>query len=115
MAKVNGANITATSRIIGKDATSISGIMGVQTANIPGWPQSGPSCTILRLGYTEGPPPTSACLSPQEFYDYDSESSVLYLEGACGVTLAPNGFYSDGILIYNWDGYKFTMIGRCGR
>ena len=113
MAKVNGANITVSSKITGKSATAISGIMGIRTSSIPGWPGAGPSCTRLSLGYSPGPPPPAACLARQSFYEYDSSSNILYEEGGCGVTTAPLGFYSDGRIIYNWDGVAFTSIGRC--
>ena len=115
MPKVNGATITVTTKIMGRSATDISGIMGVRTSDIPGWPGGGgPSCIELLLGYSPGPPPQAACLASPNVYDYDPVSNILYREGGCGVITAPLGFYSDGRSIYNWDGIAFTSIGRCG-
>ena len=97
----------------GVDVTSIVSIGGISTSSIPGWP-SGGGCETLSLGYTSGPPPTQACRNRTNEYQFDSINSVLYDVGEpCGGTTAPNGFYSDGMLIYSWFGGMWGVGGPC--
>ena len=64
-----------------------------------------PSCDTLLLGYTDGRelPPTAACSADPMPYELDPLTNILYTEGGCGDerSLAPGGFYSDGVMIYS--------------
>jgi len=104
MATVSGVLVNLISKIGGITASSIKYIGGIDTREIPGWP-SGGGCETLSLGYTSGPPPPQACTNPRNEYQFDPNTSILYDVGElCGGELAPDGFYSDGILIYTWFG-----------
>ena len=63
------------------------------------------SCDTLLLGYTDGRelPPTAACSADPMPYELDPLTNILYIEGGCGDerSLAPGGFYSDGVMIYS--------------
>jgi hypothetical protein len=64
-----------------------------------------PSCDTLLLGYTDEKelPPTAACSADPMPYELDPLTNILYTEGGCGDerSLAPGGFYSDGVMIYS--------------
>ena len=97
----------------GVDATSVLSIGGISTSSIPGWP-SGRGCDTLSLGYNSGPPPPQACRNPQNDYQFDSNTSILYGVGElCGGIPAPNGFYSDGRSIYTWFDGIWGFGGPC--
>lgn len=108
--------------INGTDFNNISSLNGVawnSVANIGGVPVShGASCTRTSYGYSDGRrnPPEDSCLATPQDYDYDTTNNLLYVGGGCGITFAIAGYYSDGILIYFWDGFSsFTVFAPCGR
>jgi hypothetical protein len=114
MAKVSGVLVNLISKIGVITASSIKYIGGIDTREIPGWPGSGGSCITLNLGYTSGPPPPQACTKPRFDYQFNNTSKILYEIGElCGGSMAVNGFYSDGINIYLWDGGVWQTIGSC--
>ena len=97
----------------GANVTSIISIGGIPTTSIPGWP-SGGGCITLSLGHSSFPPPTQACRNRTNEYQFDSTNSILYGVGElCGGTTAPNGFYSDGIIIYSWFDEIWGVGGPC--
>jgi hypothetical protein len=114
MATVSGVLVNLISKIDVVNATSIKSISGILTSNIHGWPGSGGSCITLNLGYTFGPPPPQACTKPRFDYQFDNTSKILYKIGElCGGELAPDGFYSDGSLIYTWFGGIWEVGPPC--
>jgi hypothetical protein len=114
MATVSGVLVSLISKIDVVDATSIKSISGILTSNIPDWPGSGGGCETLSLGYTSGPPPPQACTKPRFDYQFDSDLKILYEIGElCGGSMAVDGFYSDGINIYLWNGGLWETIGSC--
>jgi hypothetical protein len=113
MATVSGVLVNLISKIGGITASSIKYIGGIDTREIPGWP-SGGGCETLSLGYTSGPPPPQACTNPRNEYQFDSDLKILYEIGElCGGSMAVDGFYSDGINIYLWNGGLWETIGSC--
>ena len=113
MATVSGVLVNLISKIGGITASSIKYIGGIDTREIPGWP-SGGGCETLSLGYSSGPPPPSACTKPRFDYQFDSDLKILYEIGElCGGLMAVDGFYSDGINIYLWNGGLWETIGSC--
>ena len=120
MPQISGVNITSTTLIDGINATSVSAIDGILTSNIPGWPSAGPTCTLVRLGFADGrksPPPVACTNQPGGFlYDFDATNNLLYSSNSCGISFSGPGYYSDGILIYYWDGSSsWTVFGPCPR
>jgi hypothetical protein len=115
MAKVSGVPVENISSLNGVNASSTSKLMGVPTANIPGWPGgSGPSCTPDRYSY--GRDTATACLGNFQFFDYDSSTGMLYVSGQCGTTLAPIGFYQwyvDNMLYYFDQVTPLRFYGAC--
>jgi len=112
--KISGILVTSIINMKSVNVTSIVSIGGVSTSNIPGWP-SGGGCETLSLGHSSFPPPTQACINPQNDYQFDSTNSILYAIGElCGGTPAPNGFYSDGITIFGWFDQIWEVVGSCG-
>jgi hypothetical protein len=76
---------------------------------------SGPSCTTVEYGYSPEEP-SAACFEKPQPFDYDANSNLLYVEGGCGTTFAPAGYYSDYATIYFWDGSRsFFPVGNCER
>jgi len=113
MATVSGVLVNLISKIGVITASSIKYIGGIDTREIHGWP-SGGGCETLSLGYTSGPPPPQACTNPRNEYQFDSNTSILYDVGElCGGELAPDGFYSDGSLIYTWFGGIWEVGAPC--
>ena len=115
MAQISGIPVENITAMRGVDATSVLSIGGISTSSIPGWP-SGGGCITLSLGYSSFPPPTQACMAPRNDYQFDSINSILYGVGEpCGGggILAPNGFYSDGIIMYSWFGGMWGVGSPC--
>ena len=113
MAQISEIPVENITNMYGIDATTIISIGGIPTSSIPGWP-SGGGCETLSLGYTSGPPPTQACINPQNDYQFDSTLNILYDIGEpCGGKIAPNGFYSDGRTIYSWFDQIWEVAGSC--
>jgi hypothetical protein len=119
--KISGIPVTSIINMKSVNASSITSICGITTSTIPGWPTGG-GCVIRTFGYADlSSDPLTAC----EFfyqrpinYFYDETLNVLYGEGeSCGGVYAPEGYYSDGVNIYEWrhEGEKtsFTQIGIC--
>jgi len=117
MAKISGVTLTSTTKIVGKEATSISKISGgISTSSIPGWPTSGPSCTVVFYGYSDGrrSAPGDACTA--SFYEYAlGNNGVLYYAGGCGTAIAAPGFYSDGTEIFDFTSGVLAPWGLCVR
>lgn len=117
MAKISGAIITSTTKIVGKESTSISKIAGgISTSSIPGWPSSGPTCSRKFYGYSDGrrSAPGDACRA--EFQEYAlGDNDVLYYAGACGTVQAAPGFYSDGGEIFDFTNGVLVSWGVCER
>lgn len=115
MAQISGIEVQSITSMYGVNVASIVSIGGIATANIPGWPGAGPSCTTVNYGYSDGErnPPEEACIAEQLPYEWDSSTGLLYTEGSCGVELARPGYYSDGKNIYFWDGGRLSEYGPC--
>lgn len=113
MATVSGVLVSLISKIGVITASSIKYIGGIDTREIPGWP-SGGGCETLSLGYTSGPPPPQSCRNPRNEYQFDGNLKILYDIGElCGGVSAPDGFYSDGSLIYTWFDGIWEIAGPC--
>lgn len=116
MATVSGVPVNNINKISSADATTIVKISGIATANIPGWPSAGPTCTTVFYGYSDGKrtPPGNSCTAP--FYEYAlGDNNVLYYAGACGTVEAAPGFYSDGGIIFDFTNGVLVPFGPCGR
>jgi len=116
MATVSGVLVSNISKISSADATTIVKISSIATANIPGWPSAGPTCTTVFYGFSDGrrQPPSDACTAP--FYEYAlGDDNILYLAGACGIAQADPGFYSDGGTIYDFTNGVLVPFGPCPR
>ena len=117
MAKISGVTLTSTTKIVGKQATSISRVAGgIRTDNIPGWPTSGPTCDIVFFGYSDGrrSAPGDACRAEPYVYALGNDV-VLYYAGACGTVQAAPGFYSDGREIFDFTNGVLVPWGVCER
>lgn len=59
----------------------------------------------------------AVCNERQSEYDFNQEKGLIYEIDSCGLTVARNGFYSDGDIIYEWDGDSETLneYGPCSR
>ena len=113
MAQISGIPVENITNMYGANVTSIISIGGISTSSIPGWP-SGGGCETLSLGHSSFPPPTQACINPQNDYQFDSTNNILYGVGEpCGGTPAPDGFYSDGRTIYSWFDQIWVEGGPC--
>jgi len=111
MPSINGVDFNNISSLNGVSWNSVSNICGVSVSH-------GASCTPTRFGYSDGRrnPPSDACLATPQDYDFDYTNNLLYVSGLCGDTFAIAGYYSDGILIYFWDGSSsWTIYSPCGR
>ena len=116
MPQISGVTISSTTSIAGISVTSISAIAGILTANIPGWPGgSGPSCTTVYFGYTDGrrSSPFDACRAEFIQYELDTSTMKLYQAGQCGGADAPPGYYSDGGTLYDYTNGTLNEIGPC--
>ena len=115
MAQISGIPVENITNMYGANVTSIISIGGIPTTSIPGWP-SGGGCITLSLGHSSFRPPTQACMAPRNDYQFDTTKNILYGIGEpCdgGGILAPNGFYSDGIIIYSWFDEIWGVGGPC--
>jgi len=108
MAKKSGVPVENIASIAGVSAISITRLVGAATRDIGSWPTDTPpppSCDTLLLGYTDGRelPPPAACSADPMPYELDPLTNILYIGGGCGDarSLAPGGFYSDGVMIYS--------------
>ena len=111
MPSINGIDFNNISSLNGVAWNSVANISGVSVSHAP-------TCTRRSLGYSDGRrnPPSDSCLATQQDYDYDATNNLLYVAGGCGTTFAIAGYYSDGILIYFWDGFSsYTVFDVCGR
>ena len=117
MGKVNGVPVTSISSINNKELSTITNFMGVSTSLISGWPLPS-GCVTYSLAYRNSPPIGPVCSDSRNDYLFDAGMNILYgLHETCGGNFAPSGFYSDGVLIYNWDettkGWVWNIIGPC--
>lgn len=102
MPKVNGATITTTSKIMGKDVTAISGIMGIKTRNIPGWPTRVVGPTNI------SPPDIFARISPPLLWNnYGAQASRGIWTGTGDISYLYK-WYSDGELISTQGPYPYV-------
>lgn len=111
MPSINGVDFNSIGSISGVSWNSVANIGGVTITH-------GASCTPTAFGYSDGRsnPPSDACLARFENYDFDNVNALLYTSGGCGTTFAIAGYYSDGVLIYFWDGASsWTIFSPCGR
>jgi hypothetical protein len=113
MATVSGVPVSNIEKISSIDATNIVKISGIATANIPGWPSSGPTCETV--SFRSASDPAVVCTAEIMDYSYDSVNNLLYVFGQCGVKFAKTGFYSDGRRIYRAVGGTLVPYGECGR
>ena len=112
--------ITKISGVLWANLAKVGGIAKASITNIGGasTPPPPPSCVTLSLGYSDARrnPPTFACSAPPQIYDYDDINELLYVSGGCGTSFAPQGFYSDGVKLWNWNGSSnFILVGSCPR
>jgi len=116
MANKSGVPVENIISIAGVAATSITSLVGIPTTSLPGWPSSGPTCIDSVFSY--GGAPGIACSAGASFYSFDSTNNLLYNFGSCGGDYAPEGFYSDGTVIYWWHtvgrDLVWEVIGECG-
>jgi hypothetical protein len=102
------------SKISGVLISNIDSISGVLKSNISKigsieLPQE-ITCTELSLSY-DNRDASASCGGDIRIYYYDESSGILYNE--CGGELAPIGYYSNGVDIYDWNGERFDVVGRC--
>ena len=102
---ISGVAYESISSIGGITKTSIADIGGVTPGPV------GPTCTAVYYGYNADP--STSCLIDAIEFAFDSTNNVLYNAGACGVTQAPSGYYSDGSSIYSWSGGVWSYYGSC--
>jgi hypothetical protein len=117
MAKKSGISVELITKIGGISAQSITNLGGIAASTIPGWPSAG-GCVTLILGHSPTVMPGMVCMVSRANYQFDSTNRILYDIGEpCGGTLAPNGFYSDGMMIYRWKNSTQTweIFGACRR
>jgi len=69
------------------------------------------TCDVLSLSFSlnDG---VGICYLPQSQYMLDPSSNLLYENESCGGTLAPTGFYSDGVEIYFSNEFGFKNLGK---
>lgn len=107
---VNGIDFANILSISGVDSSAITNICGVPISNAP-------ACVIVKFGYSNGKtqPPEESCFAEPQPYDYNESTGILYLATQCGQrdSIAPIGFYSDGVEIQFWDGNVFLPYGAC--
>jgi hypothetical protein len=81
-----------------------------------------PQCQPIRLGYSDGIASliSESCLIGTTVYQAKKSATLgatsgtlLYLDGQCGTTVAPTGYYSDKGNIYYWDGNSLEEYGTC--
>jgi len=99
---------------------AISGVPSNQIKNISGATiNNAPRCTIVEFGYVDGAdkPPEASCFAGISEYDFDESTGILYLATQCGQSdsIAPIGYYSNGVNILFWNGAEFLPYGRCKR
>ncbi len=104
------------SKISGVLISNIDSISGVLKSNISKigsieLPQE-ITCTELSLSY-DNRDSSASCRGDIGIYYYDESSGILYNE--CGGERAPNGFYSNGIEIFSWNGEIYALEGSCRR
>ena len=102
---ISGVAYESISSIGGIAKTSIADIGGVTPSPV------GPTCTAVYYGYNADA--STSCLIDAIEFAFDSTNNVLYNAGACGVTQAPSGYYSDGSSIYSWSGGVWSYYGSC--
>lgn len=110
--KINTTNWANINIISGVNKSSIVNVSGSQVS------PPGPTCTNYEFGYSDGrrTPPESACSNPLLPYDFDETNQLLYISGGCGSIFAIAGYYSDGRMIFFWDGAQsWSQYGPCGR
>ena len=115
MAKKSGISVELITKIGGISTQSITNLGGIAASTIPGWPSAG-GCETLILGHSPTVMPGMVCTFPRANYQFDSTNNILYAIGEpCGGTKAPNGFYSDGMMIYNWTSLSQTweIVSPC--
>lgn len=61
-----------------------------------------PTPTCDDVSFSFGEAPGIACSAGSSFYSFDSANRLLYTFGSCGGDYAPEGFYSDGTVVYWW-------------
>jgi len=70
------------------------------------------------MSFSFGEAPGIACSAGASFYSFDSTNNLLYNFGSCGGDYAPEGFYSDGTVVYWWHTVGrvlvWEVIGECG-
>lgn len=108
---MSGIAITSITGIDGLNKTAITGIDDLAVLGL--------SCTIFTLGYSPSFDNGEACHNFQIGitidYDFDPATNYLYNPGGCGAVYAPDGLYSDGVMVYKWDSHVLTwdVIGTC--
>ncbi len=110
MPSINGTDFNNISSLNGVSWNSVTNIGGVSVSH-------GPTCTSVWYGYSDGRrfPVQYACTASQYEYAFGNDG-VLYYAGSCGTSVAIAGYYSDGRMIYFWDGASnFTPFQPCGR
>jgi hypothetical protein len=116
MATISGVPVQNITSISGVNSTSITVISGIPTSSIPGWPGgSGPSCTTVYFGYSDGrrSAPFDACRAEFIQYELDTSTMKLYQAGQCGGAEALPGYYSDGGTLYDYTNGTLNEIGPC--
>jgi hypothetical protein len=112
ISQVNGVPWESITQYIGVLKANISKIAGEDK------PSVGPTCSTVSFGYSDGNrnPPSDACLSIPQNYDFDSVNQLLYISGGCGTTFAIRGYYSDGREIFYWNGIGgWAVFNACDK
>lgn len=77
-----------------------------------------PTPTCDDMSFSFGEAPGIACSAGASFYSFDSTNNLLYNFGSCGGDYAPEGFYSNGVVVYWWHtvgrDLVWETIGPCG-
>jgi hypothetical protein len=68
-------------------------------------------CDTIELTYSTNP--STACLGAFTTYQIDWNTGILYVDGGCGDTTAPIGYYGDGKSVSYWDGSSYSEYGPC--
>ena len=117
MAKKSGISVEFITKIGGISKQFVRKLGGKITADLGFGPDyNAASCETLILGYNPMDEPGLVCMFPRANYQFDSTNSILYAIGEpCGATEAPDGFYSDGMIIYSWSRKRWLIVGSCRR
>jgi hypothetical protein len=108
MSSINGIDFNGISSFNGVSWNSVTNIGGVPVS-------SGGGCETVTWRYVGlDSDPRDACRSTFEnILEYNEKEGQLYTQGDCGTKLAPEGYYSDGNVIYLWNTNQIIILDYC--